>query len=567
MLTELRVRDLAVIADVSLTFGPGLNVITGETGAGKSMLVDALALLLGERASGELVRPGADKARVEAAFEVPDLEAFAHAADEAGVDLDDRHFIARREISRTGRNRAWANGSPATVTVLAALGRHLVDLHGQHESQSLLRPGTQRDMLDAYAGLLDERERAERAFERLEHLRAEEAALGARRDDVRRRADYLRHVVEEIRSADPRPGEEESLATEVSRLAHAEELIRLAEACTRLLDAEEGSVRAVMAEASRTIDHLERIDESVGRWRTLLDEAAAAVDELVRETAAYAAGIEVDPARLAAVEERRTLLFDLMRKHGDSLAAVIEVGEEAARELDLLETAGFDLAAIAAQRADAEVEYREACAALSAGRRAAAGPLAEAVRALLPGLGLPDGRCMVEVADHPRPGASGGDAVTFHAQLNPGLAARPLAQVASGGELSRIMLALKVVLAAHDAVPTLVFDEVDQGIGGETGAGVAEALVQAARTRQVVVVTHLPQIAARAARHLVVRKGVDGGVASTEVQVIEGAGRVREIARMLGDPDDPVVRRHAEELLGGGVVEPAGGGRISAVRS
>ena len=552
MLTELRVRDLAVIADVTLPLGSGLNVLTGETGAGKSMLVDALSLLLGERASADLVRPGAQRAVVEAAFDVarhPERAAIAALADELGIDLEDDRLVVRREINAQGRNRAWAGGSPTTVAALAALGQLLVDLHGQHETQSLLRQGTQRDILDAFGDAAPERARVAGAFAEAAALREQEAELVARRDDVRKRADYLQHVVREIEAAAPRVGEDERLDVEAKRLSHVEDLTRLAEQLAELLDGDDAGARTTLGGALRVLTQLGKIDPSVSAWRELLETAETNVAELARAVREYAAGIDLDPERLDQVERRRDTLFRLSQKYGPAVSDVLRTGEEARQELDLLDTAAFDLSKIAERREAADAALRDAAGALTAKRAKAAAKLAKAVERLLPGLGLPAGKFVADVKPAPRAGASGADIVTFLVQLNPGLDARPLAQVASGGELSRLMLALKVVLARHDAVPTLVFDEVDQGIGAEAATPVAEALREVARTRQVLVITHLAQIAACAGHHLRVAKRARGGIATADVAVLTGDLRQEEIARMLGDAEDPVVVRHAVELL------------------
>ncbi len=558
MLTELRVRDLAVIADVTLPLTSGLNVLTGETGAGKSMLVDALSLLLGERASTDIVRPGARRAVVEAAFDVAGSAGITAVADDLGVDVEEDRLIVRREINVEGRNRAWVNGSPTTVAALATLGRMMVDLHGQHEAQSLLRPAAQRDILDAFGEAGDERARVEAAFDAAARLREEERDLVARRDDVLKRADYLRHVVQEIEQAKPRPGEDEALSVEGKRLANVEELTRLAERLMELLEgAEEGAALQTLGQASKTLMQLERVDDSVERWRELLEAASANLEELALALREYAADIDVDPERLQEVERRRDLLYRLTQKYGSTIDAVLATGDEARQELDLLDTAHLDLDQLSERRAAAEVELQAATDALTAKRRKAAGRLAKAVEALLPGLGMPSGKFAVEVGPASPVTAAGADAVTFMVQLNPGLDARPIAQVASGGELSRLMLALKVVLAAHDAVPSLVFDEVDQGIGGEVALQVGEALARVAGSRQVLVITHLPQIAARATHHVSVAKRPKKGIATADVTVQLGDDRVQEIARMLGDAGarmlgdagDRVVVQHAQELL------------------
>jgi DNA repair protein RecN (Recombination protein N) len=403
----------------------------------------------------------------------------------------------------------------------------------------------QRDILDALAGALPERREMAQAFEVARQLGEEEHALEAKRNDVRMRADYLQHVVREIEDVTPLPGEDEQLAQEARRLSHAEELTRLAEELVELLDGDaQNSGSSALGEAARTLSAVERIDSSVARWRELLDAAATGIVELARDVREYASEIEVDPSRLAAVESRRDRLYRLLQKYGDSVAAVMATGQKALEELDVLDSADFDLARIAERRTGAEAEM------------------------LLPALGLPQGRLVPKVSPLESPGPTGGDSIEFLVQLNPGMDPRPLAQVASGGELSRIMLALKVVLSDHDAVQTLVFDEVDQGIGGETGAQIGMALAEVGARRQVLVITHLPQIAARATHHLRVTKGVERGMAATRVQELLGEDRVAEVARMLGDGSDDALKRHAVALLQktsppAGVLSPRPGSRVA----
>jgi len=554
VLTELRVRDLAVIADVTLPFQPGLNVLTGETGAGKSMVVDALSLLLGERASADVVRPGAEKTVVEGAFEFASavhrhlLSPFAA----LGVELEDGRLVLKREVLREGKSRAWVNGSPTTIGVLAEIGALLVDLHGQHETQSLLRPDAQRDMLDAYADADVERVAVRDAHLRLRDLSQRETELTTRQADVRRKADYLRHVLQEVERAKPKLGEDEALDIEAKRLAHAEELGRLARELEATVHA------AGLSKAQKILASLLRVDPSLGKWQELLDSAFASSAELAQAARAYASEIEADPERLSAVEQRRDLLFRLQQKHGPTIPDVLAARDTAARELELLDTADLDLRNIAADRAKAADEFTRATAALTAKRIAGAKKLSRAVNKLLPALGMPGGKFAVSLTPLPTPHAFGAETITFDVELNPGLGSRPLARVASGGELSRLMLALKVVLASHDVVPTLVFDEVDQGIGGEVGGRVGEALMDVSREgRQALVITHLPQIAVYADQHLVVAKGNKGGVATSDVEVVEGESRVKEIARMLGDADMATARRHAALLLKTASEKPA----------
>src|SRR5258706_4225947 len=353
VLTELRVRDLAVIADVTLPFQPGLNVPTGETGAGKSMVVDALALLLGERGSADVVRPGAEKTIVEGAFEFASavhrhlLSPFA----ELGIELEEGRLVLKREVLREGKSRAWVNGSAITIGVLAQISSLLVELHGQHETQSLLRPDAQRDMLDTYADADVERVAVRDAHARLKELETREAELTTRQEDVRRKADYLRHVLQEIERAKPKLGEDEALDVDAKRLAHAEELGRLARELEETVDA------AGLTKAQKILANLRRVDPSLGKWQELLDAAFASAAELAQAASTYAGDIEADPERLSAVEQRRDLLFRLQQKHGPSIADVLAARDTAARELELLDTADLDLRNIAGDLAKATEEF------------------------------------------------------------------------------------------------------------------------------------------------------------------------------------------------------------------
>lgn len=555
MLVELRVRGLAVIRDARLELGPGLNVLTGETGAGKSLLVDALALLSGERADSSLVRPGADRCVVEGAFEV---EAQRHRDTEAqlerlGVELEDGRIVLKREVQPSGRSRAWINGSPATVGLLGEVGRLLVDLHGQHEAQSLLRPEVQRAIVDSFGGAVAEAEAVAAAWDARERLRQERGDLGERQAAARRRADYLRHVAEEIARARPRAGELEALETELRRLGHAEELGRTAAELAETLDGDDRAASHTLARAARLLAALERIDpQSAAPWREMLDQALVNVEELARAVREYAEAVDLDPARLAELERRRDVLFRLDQKYGPGLERVVETGESARRELELLDTADTDLKELDRRLADADATFAAACKALSARRKGAARRLGAAVTRHLPELGMPDGRLSVALEPVEPAGRFGAEQVEFVCALNPGLPERSVAKAASGGELARLMLALKVELAAHDRIPTLVFDEVDAGVGGQVAGRLAEALHQVAAQRQTLVVTHLPAIAARASRHIVVEKEVKGGETVARARIVEEWDRIEELARMLGG--GPAARRHAEEMIAAAAV-------------
>lgn len=548
MIVELRVRDLATIQDVTLQLGPGLNVLTGETGAGKSLLVDAVALLLGARADSGTVRPGAGRAVVEGVFDDPGA-ALRRLLDELGLSADEERVIVRREVSAEGRSRAWINGSATTLAALGGVGAALVDLHGQHETQSLLRTDAQRDILDAYAGAEAERAAVASAHAASSEIDREERALRERREEVRRRADYLRHVVAEIDGGRLRIGEEESLEAESRRLRHSGALLEAAARLTGALDGEQGSALRALRDAERALAQLERIDPAVQAWREMLDAGFTNLTELARSAGEYAAGISQDPERQNEVEKRRDLIGKLTQKHGADIAAVLRTRADAAEELDLLDRAETDLKGLANRRLAATATLIRAAAELSERRREAAGRLGRAVSRLLPPLGLKDGRLEVSLTPIDPPGATGAESIAFLVRLNAGHEPQLLARTASGGELSRLMLALKVVLAQHDAVPTLIFDEVDQGIGGEIGSRVGESLARVAERRQVLVITHLPQIAAQADRHLVVSKQSRGGVATSDVAPLHGEDRIGELARMLGDADADTARRHAGAML------------------
>ncbi len=549
MIRELRVRHLATIEDVTLHLGPGLNVLTGETGAGKSMLVDALALLLGGRAAAEVVRPGAPRAIIEGAFEVSD-SGLQSSVEALGLDVVEDAVVIRREIPAQGSSRAWVNGSPTTVAVLAKLGRLLVDLHGQHETQSLLHAEEQRDILDAFAHAAAERSAMADSYEAVVALKEEERALTERRAEVERRADYLRHVVGEIDAARIEPGEDEVLTAAARKLSQASTLEEHARTISDAAADADGNALDALHRADRALLALEQLDPDVVAWRELFDAAYANLSELGRAAAAYAAGIERDPTRLGEIETRRDLLFSLKRKHGATLEAVLNTRDDARRELQVLDTAEIDLRALAARRHAAEAALTAAADTLGAKRRDAAARLARAVNRLLPRLGLSGGKLLPELSPRDEPTRTGRESVSFGVQLNVGLEPRPLSRVASGGELSRIMLALKVVLARHDRIPTLVFDEVDQGIGANVGTRVGQALAEVAAGRQVLVITHLAPIAAQSDRHLVVSKRARRGIATSDVQVIHGEDRVLEVARMLGDAEGKAARRHAQEMLG-----------------
>jgi len=556
MLSELRIRNFALIDRLTVRLGPGLNVLTGETGAGKSIIVGALSLLLGERASADVVRAGEDRASVEGVFDIAGRDDVARILDERGIDPDDDGLLVlKREVAVEGRNRAWVNGSPTTAAVLGELGRALVDLHGQHEHQTLLRRDEQRAILDAYASTALPLSRVREAHGTAHALRREIGGLDARRREAAQRADFLRFQAEEIEAASLRAGEEEALEDEARRLSHSEELQALSGG---LADAVSGSERALLHEVGalrRQIDQLVRIDPAQDEARELYESAYYSLQELGERMERYAAGIEHDPRRLDEIRRRQDLLFRLKTKYGQTLEEVLEVGRRARAELDLIDNAEWELGALRKRLAAAEEELAAAAAELTAARQVAMERLSGEVCAVLPELGMAGGAVFrAERIPLDEPGPFGAEEVEFRVSLNRGFEPRPLSYVASGGEMSRIMLALKTILARLDSVPTLVFDEVDAGIGGRVALQVGDKMRDVAGTHQVFAITHLPQIASRAHVHLLVRKGERDGRTTTDVLPLEADDRVHEIARMLGgDPESAVSLEHARELLERGV--------------
>jgi DNA repair protein RecN (Recombination protein N) len=550
MLTELRIRDYAIIDRLSIRLEPGLNALTGETGAGKSIIVGALSLLLGERASADAVRTGASRAEIEGVFDVADNAGALALLEQHGVEPEDGLLILRREIAAGGRGRAWMNGTAATVSLLREAGAYLVDLHGQHEHQSLLQPSQQRALLDAYADATEQAAEVRRRHDALRAAREHLADLDARVRETEQRADYLRFQLEEIDRAKLKAGEEEELELESRRLSHAGELASLAESIHGELYAAEASVAARLTDVRRALEQLVRIDPSLAEWQETVQGALFGLEELGREMGGYAAGVDNDPARLDEVRRRQDVILRLRRKYGPDLDDVLRTAESARAELAALDGASLDRGRLEADAAAARQALDMAAARLTTSRKAGAKKLAAEIAGALPELGMAAARFEIDLAPLPAVGASGAEDVEFRIAVNAGFEPKPLARVASGGELSRVMLALKTALARLDGIPTLIFDEVDAGIGGRVGNQVGEKLARVAEAHQVFVITHLPQIASRADHHMLVQKAERSGTTTTSVESLSGDDRVRELARLLGgDPGSAVSLEHARELL------------------
>ena len=553
MLIELRIRDYAVIHDLTLELGPGLSVLSGETGAGKSIIVGALSLLLGERASSDRVRTGAKRAMVEAVFDVSDYPKLKAQLNDLGIEAEDGLLILRREVASAGRNRAWINESPTTARTVGEVGRSLVDLHGQHEHQNLLKKDTQRSILDAFGEAEKDASVVAEEFRALSGLEAQLKELRQHRRELASRVDFLRFQIGELDEANVQPGEDEALAEESGRLENSEELLGEATRIHGELYSAEGAITERISGLAHALARLKDWDSSLAGPHKELQEVYHTLAEVGRELGDYVGTVRHDPGRLEEVRTRLDLLHSLKRKYGPTSDDVIEARDRVRAELDELEDGRWDEDTLAADVERVRGSLASAADSLSKKRQEAATRLEQEVEALLPELGLPAGTFKVQLEAFAEVRSHGAESVEFLVSVNAGFPPTALARVASGGELSRIMLALKAILAQVDEVPTMVFDEIDAGIGGQVASLVAAKLKDVARYHQVFVVTHLPQLASRARNHLLVEKSDGEGLAAADVKGLTGEARVREIARMLGgDPESETSQDHARELLAAG---------------
>ncbi|MEJ8647231.1 DNA repair protein RecN [Streptomyces sp. MS1.AVA.3] len=568
----MRIRSLGVIDDAVVELSPGFTAVTGETGAGKTMVVTSLGLLLGGRADPALVRIGAKSAVVEGRISVGPRTPAAVRAEEAGAELDDGALLISRTLSAEGRSRAHVGGRSVPVGLLAELADDLVAVHGQTDQQGLLRPARQRQALDRYAGdtVAVPLAKYTAAHRRLRAVATELDELTTRARERSQEADLLRFGLDEIAEAEPQPGEDTELAAEAERLGHAEALASAATAAHAALagnpeDPEGIDATTLVAGAHRALEAVRSHDQELSALAERLGEIGILMADVAGELASYADGLDADPLRLAAVEERRAALNHLTRKYGQDVAAVLAWSEESAGRLAELDGDDDRIGELAAERDALRVELGELAQTLTDARTASAKRFADAVTAELAELAMPHARVTVEIrqtevaedADGIEVGGrtvaygpAGADEVELLLAPHPGAPPRPIAKGASGGELSRVMLAVEVVFAGSEPVPTYLFDEVDAGVGGKAAVEVGRRLARLAKSAQVVVVTHLPQVAAFADRQLLVAKTNDGSVTRSGVKVLEGEERVRELSRMLaGQEDSETARAHAEELL------------------
>ena len=551
MIEELRISSLGVIEESVLELGPGFCVISGETGAGKTMLVTALGLLLGGRSDSGAVRTGATRARVEGMVRVSDD--LAARIDDLGGETEDGQLLLARQVSAEGRSRAFVGGAAVPVSALADLADSLVTVHGQSDQHRLLRVGAQRDALDRFAGADVAQPLASYValFDELKQVDAELRDVTTHAQERAREADMLRLGLAEVEAVAPTPGEDESLAAEEGRLGFADTLREAAETAREALSADDGpDAQTIVGAARQALDGVREHDPAAADLADRLAEISHLLADVAGEVASYAAGVEVDPARLAFVSQRRAALVGLTRKYGADVAEVLAWAEASAARLADLDGSDERIAVLEQRRGELRSQLGEAAAQLTRAREKAAGALAAAVTEELHSLAMPHARLEVSVERADRFTPSGADEVELLLAANKGIDARPLHKGASGGELSRVMLALEVVLAATDPVPTFVFDEVDAGVGGKAAIEIGRRLASLARHSQVLVVTHLPQVAAFADQHVVVRKSGDGSVTTSGLDHLDDEGRVVELARMLaGMEESDTAMAHARELL------------------
>ena len=557
MLTDLRIKNLALVNDLAIQFGPGYNSITGETGAGKSILIGALGLVLGERADRTLIRDGDDHCSVEAIIEVADLgKAFHSHLDKNGIEpCEENQLFLKRSFSASGGNRQFVNGSPTTLNVLASIGEWLVDIHGPHDHQSLLKAARQLDILDAYGGLEKQRANFAVLVDLRAGLAAQKTELIVDEDAYARELDLLRFQVSEIESAQLKATEEAELEQAFQRATHSARLAELSDEARQLIDSGEPNATDLASALGRALQEMAGIDP--GAESLLADQTAISgqLADLGAAVTDYAERLSLDPAQMKLVEERYNLVQSLKRKYGSTLPKVIAFGDNASKRLAALEGRDEELARLNADSAKLDEQIQTLGQSLSAARKAIAPKLVEEAERQLNDLGFLQSRFDVEIIDPSELGQAetavsrtGFDQIEFLFAPNPGEPFKPLKAIASSGEMARVMLALKTVLATQDSIPILVFDEVDSNLGGETAGVVGEKMKQIGDNRQVLCITHLAPVAAAGHRHYFVSKEVVEGRTLTRVTQLDGESRVDELTRMLGG-GGAAARQHAEELL------------------
>jgi DNA repair protein RecN (Recombination protein N) len=547
-LSLLRIKNLALVEDLEWRLEPGFTAITGETGAGKSIIIGALQLLLGERTDKSLIRTGTEVCTVEAVFEGAELKQLNRLLDDSGVESGDGELIVKRSFSTSGTNRQFINGSPTTLGVLKNLGDELVDLHGPHDHQSLLSPERQLALLDGYAHTGETLREFGEVYRKLQALRAEQAALSTAESAREQEIDLLRHQINEITNANLSAGEEEEIASRYRLAANSKRLLELAGSITRRLSEADDSILPQLAETQRLLRDLEKIDPEKA---TLAEAHAACVvelSEISRVLGQYAEQLDLDPAQLAALEDRVNLFETLKRKYGGSIEEVIAFRERAAERVRKIEGRDAELERLGQEIESARGEVERIGHSLHKLRSKAAPKLAESIRVNLRDLGFRQSEFEAKLTALDEARVTGFDAVELLFSPNPGEPLKPLRTIASSGEISRLMLAIKSSLAAQDAIPLLVFDEIDANVGGEIANAVGVKMRKLAADHQVLCITHLPQVAAAAATQFVVTKEVVQGRTHSRLTEVAGKARQEEIARMLGGKTESALK-HAATLL------------------
>ena len=548
VLTLLRIKNLALVEELEWQMGSGFIAVTGETGAGKSIIIGALQLLLGERADKSLIRTGADVCTVEAVFSGQDLQKLNPQLVEAGIDPCEGDLIIKRSFSGTGGTRQFINGSPTTLSILKNLGDELVDLHGPHDHQSLLSPETQLSLLDSFARAEEQLDGYRKHYRQLQTLLAEHAALNTAETAREQELDLLRHQISEIKSANLVADEEEEIEKRYKLTSNSKRLIELASAIANKLSENDNSVLSQLAETQRLLRELEKIDSSVAQFSSAHAASAVELSEIARALSVYTEKLDLDPEQLAALEQRVSLFETLKRKYGGSIAEVIAFGERAAKRMRKIEGRDIELERLAKEIENVRAQMNRAGEALRKLRVKAAPKLSEHIRRNLRDLGFRQSEfeAKLSVLEEPRP--NGFDSAELLFSPNPGEPLKPLRAVASSGEISRLMLAIKSALAAHDAIPLLVFDEIDTNVGGEIAHAVGAKMRTLGRDHQVICITHLPQVAATASSHFVVTKDVARGRTFSNLHEVTGTARQEEIARMLGGKSESALKLAASLL-------------------
>lgn len=551
LLSLLRIKNLALVEELEWQMGPGFIAVTGETGAGKSIIIGALQLLLGERTDKSLIRTGADLCTVEAVFSGKDLEKLNAQLVEAGIEPCENDLIIKRSFSATGGTRQFINGSPTTLSILKNLGDELVDLHGPHDHQSLLSPETQLSLLDSFARAQERLEEYRKHYRQLQALLTEHAALNTAETAREQELDLLRHQVAEIKSANLVPDEEEEIENRYKLVTNSKRLIELASAIANKLSEADDSVLSQLAETQRLLRDLEKIDSSIAQCSSAHAAAVVELSEIAHALSAYAEKLDLDPEQLASLEQRVSLFETLKRKYGGSIGEVIAFGDRAGERMRKIEGRDVELERLAKEIANVRAQISRAGEALRKLRAKAAPKLSENIRHNLRDLGFRQSEFEAKLTALEEPRPSGFDAVELFFSPNPGEPLKPLRAIASSGEISRLMLAIKSALAAHDAIPLLVFDEIDTNVGGEIAHAVGIKMQTLGSDHQLICITHLPQVAATASSHFVVTKDVSRGRTFSNLREVTGKARQEEIARMLGGKSESALKL-AGSLLGRG---------------